>query len=459
MSEPRVWSIVETSAFDPVARVSPHERLKDLREQCPVMRDEPIKTWMLTRYGDVRETVNDRSLWRHWSNAEDGALLKRIDQGADKPRVESILSMDEPDHSRVRLPLAKAFYARINAMKPQIEAIIDEVIEAAPADKPFDLIGDLAVPIPILVIAAILGVERERFREFREWSEASILGLNPLRTPEQTQLMEWGSNNLADYFAELMAARRVEPKDDLISDLVALQAQGTPLSDEEIRTNLSALLIGGNLTTTDLIGNGVWLLLRHPDQLAKLKADPGLAAAAVEEILRYESPVGITNRVISDTREVGGGARGAPPPGGPPPAPAHPPPPRGGAPPRPPRPPPPPPPRGGPPPPGPPPPGRGGGGPPPPPHQSVITSLHAANRDPEVFEDPDRFDITRKHVPHVAFGGGSHMCIGAPLARIEAKQALARLFERFPDLKLAGDEPTWRALPFFRGMEALIVQG
>ena len=403
MSEPRVWSIVETSAFDPVARVSPHERLKDLREQCPVMRDEPIKTWMLTRYGDVRETVNDRSLWRHWSNAEDGALLKRIDQGADKPRVESILSMDEPDHSRVRLPLAKAFYARINAMKPQIEAIIDEVIESAPADRPFDLIGDLAVPIPILVIAAILGVERERFREFREWSEASILGLNPLRTPEQTQLMEWGSNNLADYFAELMAARRVEPKDDLISDLVALQAQGTPLSDEEIRTNLSALLIGGNLTTTDLIGNGVRLLLRHPDQLAKLKADPGLAAAAVEEILRYESPVGITNRVISDTREVGG-------------CPMQ-------------------------------------------PHQSVITSLHAANRDPEVFEDPDRFDITRKHVPHVAFGGGSHMCIGAPLARIEAKQALARLFERFPDLKLAGDEPTWRALPFFRGMEALVVAG
>lgn len=403
MSEPRVWSIVETSAFDPVARVDPHGRLKDLREQCPVMRDEPIKTWFLTRYGDVREIVNDRGLWRHWSLAEDGALLKRIDQDPDKPRNESILSMDEPDHSRVRLPLAKAFYARINAMKPQIEAIIDEVIDAAPAEAPFDLIGDLAVPIPILVIAAILGVESARFREFREWSEASILGLNPLRTPEQTQRMEWGSNNLADYFAELMAARRVQPQDDLISDLVALQAQGAPLSDEEVRSNLSALLIGGNLTTTDLIGNGVWLLLRHPEELAKLKADPGLAGAAIEEILRYESPVGITNRVISDEREVGG-------------CPMH-------------------------------------------THHSVITSLHAANRDPEVFDDPDRFDITRKHVPHVAFGGGAHICIGAPLARIEAKQALTRLFERFPDLHLAGDEPTWRALPFFRGMEALIVQG
>lgn len=405
MSEPHVWSIVETTAFDPEARVDPHARLKDLRETCPVMRDEPVKTWFLTRYGDVRETVNDRSLWRHWKNAEKGALLRRMDEDPDDDvtRTDSILSMDEPDHSRVRLPLAKAFYARINAMKPQIEGIIDEVIDAIPAGEPFDLIGEIGVPIPILVIATILGVERERFREFREWSEASILGLNPLRTPEETERMEWGSGKLNAYFTELMAARRTAPQDDLISDMVKLQAEGAPLSDEEIRTNLSALLIGGNLTTTDLIGNGVNLLLRHPDQLAKLKADPSLAAAAVEEVLRFESPVGITNRVMSEDREVGG-------------CPMH-------------------------------------------VHQSVITSLHAANRDPEVFENPDRFDITRKHVPHVAFGGGSHICIGAPLARIEAKQAFVRLFQRFPDLKLAGAEPVWRALPFFRGMEALIVQG
>lgn len=400
------WSIVETSAFDPVARVDPHGRLKELREQCPVLRDEPVKTWMLTRYGDVRETVNDRSLWRHWSRSEEGALLRRMDRDPDPgepQRIDSILSLDEPDHSRVRLPLAKAFYGRINAMKPQIEAIIDEVIEAAPRGTPFDLIGEVAIPIPILVIATILGVERERFREFRAWSEASILGLNPLRTPEETERMEWGSAKLTEYFSHLMAERRAAPADDLITDMVRLQADGAPLSDDEVRVNLSALLIGGNLTTTDLIGNGVWLLLNHPQELAKLKADPGLAAAAVEEILRYESPVAITNRVMPEERQVGG-------------CPMH-------------------------------------------AHQSVITSLHAANRDPEVFEDPDRFDITRKHVPHVAFGGGAHICIGAPLARIEAKQALARLFQRFPNLRLAGDPPTWRALPFFRGMEALVVQG
>lgn len=404
MSAP--WTIVETSAFDPQARVDPHGRLKELREQCPVLRDEPVKTWMLTRYADVRETVNDRSLWRHWTRSEQGALLRRMDRDpepGDPPRVDSILSLDEPDHSRVRLPLAKAFYARINAMKPQIEAIIDEVIDAVPRGEPFDLIGDVAIPIPILVIATILGVERSRFREFREWSEASILGLNPLRTPEETARMEWGSAKLMEYFTELMGARRAAPEGDLITDMVQLQAGGAPLSDDEVRVNLSALLIGGNLTTTDLIGNGVWLFLNHPQELAKLKTDPALAAAAVEEILRYESPVAITNRVVSDERTVGG-------------CPMH-------------------------------------------AHQSVITSLHAANRDPEVFEDPDRFDITRKHAPHVAFGGGAHICIGAPLARIEAKQALVRLYQRFPDLELAGDPPTWRALPFFRGMEALVVRG
>ena len=145
------WSIVETSAFDPVARSDPHGRLKELREQCPVHRDEAVKTWFLTRYGDVRETVNDRSLWRHWSRSEEGALLRRMDRDDEGDRIDSILSLDEPDHSRVRLPLAKAFYARINAMKPQIEAIIDRVIDEVPADRPFDLIADLGVPIPILV--------------------------------------------------------------------------------------------------------------------------------------------------------------------------------------------------------------------------------------------------------------------------------------------------------------------
>ena len=408
MTKPPISSVIETSAFDPVARVDPHPRLKEMQSACPVYRDEDGKIWFLTKYEDVRAMVNDRSLWRHPSRVEEGSLSRRFVEDERLRRnqegeegQDSILFMDEPDHSRVRLPLAKAFYSRINTLKPEIEEIIDRVIARAPDRGRFDLIAQIAIPIPILVIARILGVEEDRVDEFRAWSEASILGLNPMRSEEETELMEWGSAQLTEYFTHLMGERRKAPKNDLISDMVALQADGAPLSDEEVRINLSALLIGGNLTTTDLIGNGVWLFMTHPDQFALLKADANLAAAAVEEILRYESPVAITTRVMSETRDVGGCPMKA--------------------------------------------------------HQSMMMSLHAANRDPDAFDDPDRFDITRKHVSHVAFGGGFHICIGSPLARIEAQRAFVKLFERYPDMQLAGDPIEWRALPFFRGIEALWV--
>jgi cytochrome P450 len=202
---------------------------------------------------------------------------------------------------------------------------------------------------------------------------------------------------------ELMEARRKAPQDDLVSDMVGLQAEGEALTDGEISNNLQGLLIGGNLTTTDLIGNAVWLFLTHPDQLAKLKADPSLINTAVEEVLRYESPVDITGRIAPREMEVGG-------------CPIH-------------------------------------------QSQSMFLSLRGANRDPEAFPDPHRFDIARKDAPHVAFGGGMHLCIGAPLARLEAQVALLSFFERFPNLRLADPDmkPEWRSLPFFRGLEELRV--
>ncbi len=404
MTQTKVKSILETSAFDPEARIDPHSRLKEIRDACPVFQEENGKTSFLMRYADVKEAVNDLSMWRHPRHAEKGALVRGMTNEQERPDDETtgILFLDEPNHSRVRLPIAKAFYTRINKMKTEIEAIIDNVIDQAPDDGAFDLISEIAIPIPILVIARILGVDEEKYLDFRAWSEAAILSLNPMRTPEQTKQMEWGSANLEAYFTELMAARRTEPKDDLISDMVALQAEGTPISDIEIRVNLGGLLIGGNLTTTDLIGNGVWLLLNHPEQLQALKADPGLASAAVEEILRYESPVAITTRVIPDEREISG-------------CPMK-------------------------------------------PHHSVVASLHSANRDPDVFEAPDIFDVTVQRPSHVAFGGGTHTCIGAPLARIEARRVFSKIFQRYPDMQLAGQDIQWRALPFFRGMEELLVK-
>lgn len=397
-------SIFEVSAFNPAARDDPHTGLKALREHCPVMRDDMAKTWFLTRYGDIRETVNDRSLVRYPSKAEEGSINRRF-AGADgtMEAEPSILFLDDPDHARIRLPLAKAFYGRIQKMKTEIEAIIDGIISSAPATGTFDLMSEIAVPIPVLVIARILGVDESRLADFREWSEGVILSLNPLRSPEETETMERAAEALNAYFDELIAARRASPQDDLVSDMVQLQSSGeADLSDEELRRNLEALLVGGNLTTTDLIGNGVWLFLTHPEQLNALKADPGMAGPAVEEVLRFEAPVSATSRILPDSREIAGCPMTK--------------------------------------------------------SQTVFLSLAAANRDPATFDQPDAFDITIKRPSHVAFGGGPHICIGAPLARIEARHVYVKLFERYPDLKLAGQDIAWRTLPFFRGIETLLVE-
>jgi hypothetical protein len=397
--------IIEVTAFMPEARNDPHTPLKALREFCPVMRDEMAKTWFLTRYDDVRGLVNDRSHVRHPTKAEPGSLPQRLvteEDQTDTTRT-SILFLDDPDHARVRQPLAKAFYARINRMKPEIEAIVDDTIAAAPDTGVFDLMEAVAVPIPVLVIARILGVDESRLADFREWSEAVILGLNPVRTSEETERLEKGGVALDAYFDELITARRASPADDLISDMVRLQASGeADINDDELRRNLQALLVGGNLTTTDLIGNGVWLFLTHPEQLAALKDNPGLGAQAVEEVLRYEAPVSATSRILAEDQSVAGCPMKA--------------------------------------------------------RQAVFCSLASANRDEGTFDAADRFDITVKRASHVAFGGGPHICIGAPLARIEARRVYQKLFERYPAMRLAEQEIVWRALPFFRGIERLDVE-
>jgi cytochrome P450 len=395
-------SIMEISAYDPEARDNPHPRLKALRDECPVLRDESVKTWLISRYDDVRATVNDRTFVRHPINAEEGSMTRMmVDPDDPEGRRSSILFLDDPDHARNRLPLVKAFYARIKKMEPEIERMIDKVVEAAPEGGQFDLMEEIAVPIPIMVIAYILGVDDSRLEEFRDWSEGVILGLNPMRSPEENAYMMASGEKLDAYFTELMDARRIEPKDDLISDMVQAQANGGDFDDDELRTNLQALLVGGNLTTTDLIGNGVWLFLQHPEQLEALKQKPELAANAVEEVLRYEAPVQATSRIVSEDREVAGCPMKK--------------------------------------------------------SQPVFMSLAAANRDPSKFENPEAFDITTKRASHISFGGGAHICIGAPLARIEARRVYQKLFERYPNMTLPDQELVWRSLPFFRGIETLEV--
>ncbi len=408
MTDTPLPGILELTPFNAVYQADPHVVLDDLRARCPAHHDTAFGSLFLTRYADVRAVVNNRNLWRDALRAEEGAVMQRrfLEQappGVPRTHISSILTLDDPDHARIRQPLAQALYARVAKVRPQVESLVDEVLDRLAGETAFDLMEGFCVPIPIDAIGRILGVDPSRSAEFRAWSEGVIQGLNPLRTPEQTEAMEAASIALNDYFTELMAHRRAEPRDDLISDMVGLQAEGADVDDVELRINLQALLIGGNLTTTDLIGNTVRNLLLNPSELAKLRADPGIINAVVEEGLRFEPPVDITGRISSGDLEVGG-------------CPVH----------------------------------QG---------QSITVSLRAANRDPEVFEDPHRFDVSRKHKPHVAFGGGAHICIGSPLARLETAVALLKLFERFPNLRLADPDepPSWRTLPFFRGLQRLDV--
>ncbi len=405
MTQTPLPSILQLTPLNPSYRADPHVALDDLRARCPVYRDETAGSFILTRYEDVRAMVSDRTLWRDPIHAEPAARISRgldaIPEGVPRSEAASILTLDDPDHARIRQPLTQAFYARVAKFRPEVERIVDEALDRIDSAKPFDLMDTFCVPVPIDAIASILGVDHARLAEFRDWSEGLIQGLNPFRTPEQTTHMERSSEALIDYFVRTIAERRAEPRDDLISDMTRLQGEGVPINDVELRINLTALLVGGNLTTTDLIGNGVRLLLLNPDELAKLKADPGLIAQVVEETLRYEPPVDATGRIASRDMEVGGCPVKT--------------------------------------------------------SQAFTFFLRAANRDPERFENPHDFDVTRARIPHVAFGGGAHICIGAPLARLEAQVAIPKLFDRFPQLRLADPaaEPIWRTLPFFRGLERL----
>ncbi len=395
--------ILDLTPLNPRFREDPHALLGRLREDSPVMRDESAGAFFLTRHEDVRGMLTDLSLWRDPVRAEAAAVLTRRGLEENQGRPGSILTMDDPDHARIRGPLAQALYRRVARFRPHVETIVDQTLGALAERPTFDLMAEFALPIPIDVIAVILGVDHARLAEFRDWSEGVIQSLNPLRTPDQTEHMVRAAGALGAFMFEMLAERRAAPMDDLVSDMVGLQAAGAELSDQDLATNLSALLVAGNLTTTDLIGNAVRLFLTHPAELAKLRADPGLISAAVEEALRFEPPVDVTGRIASRDLAVRGCPIKA--------------------------------------------------------SQSMLLSLRGANRDPEVFDQPDRFDITRKKSPHVAFGGGAHICIGAPLARLEAQVALARLFERYPAMRLADPQAPleWRTLPFFRGLERLEV--
>lgn len=398
---------IQLTPFDPNFRDHPYEVLAALRERSPVLHDDQFNRWYLTRFDDVRQILRDKDMSADPRKANPASYIARI--AALTGTVQSgstgvsMLFMDDPDHRRVRGLVNKAFTLKaVEALRPRVREIATGLLDRIEGPE-FDLMTSFAGVLPVIVIAEMLGIDPADRDSFRRWSEVSVAAFfNPFRTPEQSELAMQAQQELNAYFQRMIELRRAAPRADLISDMVHAEEAGDHMTDQEIVTQCNLLLIAGNVTTTDLIGNGVKALLDHPQELAKLRARPELMNNAIEEILRYDSPV--TNSGRNVQRELS--VRGCPMQLG----------------------------------------------------DSITVSLAAANHDPEVNPDPQRFDIERADIQHQSFGGGKHTCLGAPLARVEAQEGISALLQRFPKLRPAPRGLKYRAIPSFRGMSEYWLQ-
>ena len=313
-----------------------------------------------------------------------------------------MLFKNPPDHTRLRGLVHKAFTPRrVEQMRSQIQAITDGLLDRVQAAGRADLIAELAYPLPVTVIAAMLGVPAEDHAQFHAWSDALAHSLDLTEDPEVYTRASRAAVALTAYLRTIIEQRRRQPQDDLLSALILAEEGGGRLSEDELYATVTLLLVAGHETTVNLIGNGVLALLRHPDQLRRLRDEPGLIRTAVEELLRYDSPVQATSRVARADLEIGGHTI------------------------------------------------RAG--------QQVSFLLGAANHDPARFADPTRLDLSRDPNPHLAFGSGIHYCLGAPLARLEGQIAINTLVQRLPGLALAPERPEHRDNYVLRGLRRLRV--
>lgn len=405
--KPELPSGLRLTPLDPVFRERPHEYLDQLRAQEPVHRDTQMNRLFFTRQEDVKAVVGNRNLFVDPRKAPPGSYHRRVTIGNQAPDAEwepSMLHLDDPDHRRIRGLVSQAFNQRsVEAFRPRIRAIASDLLDAVAARESFDVIDAYAAPLPTIVIAEMLGVDPRDQGQFKKWSDALAHSFNPQRTPEQQEELVSASVGLVEYFQGIIAQRRATRGTDLISAMVSAEESGDRLTEREIISTCNLLLVAGNVTTTDLIGNAVLALLRNPDQLAKLRRQPDLVRNAVEEVLRYDPPVAQTSRLALSPMQIAGVAVE--------------------------------------------------------PGTSLNASLLAAGRDPAVHADPHRFDIERSDTSHFAFGGGAHFCLGAPLARAEAQIGLELLLERCGTLSL---DPAHRIehkrAPVFNGVAELWVR-
>ena len=389
---------------DPAFLADPYPAFRYLRANAPIWKS-PVGRWFLTRHEDAALMLRDRRFGKNL--AEPAALMRRFGPTAmDEPSVVELSHMmlmrDPPDHTRLRSLVTKAFAARqVEQLRARIQEMVGGILDRVIPRGRMDVMRDLAFPVPMLVICELLGIPEADRSAFVHKPAAGAALLNPT-PPSRAELDAANAATLATatYFEALFEQRRRAPGDDLISLMVRAEEAGDRLTAEELRANVVLLFAAGHETTVNLIGNGVLSLLRHPDQWQALRDDASLIPNAIEEVLRYECPVQAVSRTVMEPLELGGIAFD-----------------------------------------------KG---------EILVGLVGAANRDPDVFPDPDRFDITRKDARLLSFGGGIHYCLGALLARLEAEVVFTELTRRLPDMKLPEiDAPQWRDNFTLRGLKTL----
>ena len=402
----RRGDLIARTTVDPVLLADPFEAYDEMRARCPIVANRGISA---TAHHHVANRILRDDAFLAGPAPAPTRLLERVLSAAIDPRAlgpsdpPSLLAIHPPQHARIRKLVSHAFTPRsIAALAPRIQDVAGELLDhVATGPERFDLIGDYAALLPVTVIAEIIGVPAGMRRQFLEWGNQAALTLDPGLSWRDYRSAERAIRESHDWLDLHIARLRRHPGSDLLSQLIAVRDGSDRLSDTELRVTTLLLLGAGFETTVNLIGNAVRLLLAHPDQLAALREKPEGWGNAVDEVLRYDSPVQITLRTAKADTEVAGQTIRA---------------------------------------------GR-----------SVVVSLGGANRDPAVFTDPHRFDVTRPNArEHLAFSAGIHYCLGAQLARLEASIALQALFERFPSLALSGT-PTRRGTRVLRGYEHLPV--
>jgi cytochrome P450 len=399
---------VMLNPFEPGFFDDPYTQYAAVRDQDPVHLT-PIGAWALFRYDDVHRVLRDPALSveeRHLKpmpfqvDPDIQAMLDERREGG----THNMLNLDPPDHHRLRRLVSKVFTPRmIEALRPRVQQLVDEALDQADPTR-FDVIAGLAFPLPFVVISEMLGIPegRDRF-QLREWSGAVVKTFDPILSREEQLAAFDAIDNIIAYTNEVIAWKRANPSDDLLTALIAAEDEGDRLSELELVEQVMLLYIAGHETTVNLIGNGTLALLRNREQLELLRDDPTVDATFVDELLRYDSPVQMSRRITLAGYEIDGKTIE--------------------------------------------------------PGTPIMTCLGAANRDPAKWgPTADRLDLRRADArDHVSFGGGFHMCLGAHLARLEGQVAVSTLVRRHPRIALATDTPAWNGRIVLRGLVALPV--